>query len=238
MSADRPLKTRLRTARGRSSSSQQWLRRQLNDPYVHLAKQQGWRARSVFKLQELDERFGLLRRGSRVIELGAAPGSWTQYAVKRGSRVVAVDLLAMEPIGGAELIQGDFLEPEVQAQLRERLGGPADLVLSDMAASTTGRRAVDRLRAEALGESVLDFAGEALAPGGSCLLKLIKGGEAALMPRAQALFTTSRIVRPKATRAGSSEVYLLARDRRVPSAALDVPATGSVGGASRSGTAP
>ena len=214
MSADRPLKTKLKTARGRSTSSQQWLRRQLNDPYVHLAKQQGWRARSVFKLQELDERFGLLHRGTRVIELGAAPGSWTQYAVRRGSRVVAVDLLAMEPVAGAELIQGDFLDPEVQERLRARLGGPADLVLSDMAASTTGRRAVDRLRAEALGESVLDFAGEALAPGGGCLLKLIKGGEAALMPRAQALFHTSRIVRPKATRAESSEVYLLARDRR------------------------
>lgn len=221
MSADRPLKTRLQTARGRSTSSQQWLRRQLNDPYVHLAKQQGWRARSVFKLQELDERFGLLHRGSKVIELGAAPGSWTQYAVKRGSRVVAVDLLPMEPIAGAELIQGDFLEPEVQARLRERLGGPADLVLSDMAASTTGRRAIDRLRAEALGESVLDFAGEALAPGGSCLLKLIKGGEAALMPRAQALFGTSRLVRPKATRAESSEVYLLARGLLAPSTASE-----------------
>lgn len=219
MSADRPLKARLRTARGRSTSSQQWLRRQLNDPYVHLARQQGWRARSVFKLQELDERFGLLRRGSRVIELGAAPGSWTQYAVRRGSDVVAVDLVAMEPIAGAELIQGDFLDPEVQVRLRERLGGPADLVLSDMAGSTTGRRAVDRLRAEALGESVLEFAGDALALGGSCLLKLIKGGEAALMPRAQALFSTSRIVRPKATRAESSEVYLLARDLRAPSAA-------------------
>jgi 23S rRNA (uridine2552-2'-O)-methyltransferase len=219
MSADRSLTTRLKTARGRSTSSQQWLRRQLNDPYVHLAKQQGWRARSVFKLQELDERFGLLRRGTKVIELGAAPGSWTQYAVRQGCRVVAVDLLAIEPIAGAELIQGDFLEPDIQASLRERLGGPADLVLSDLAASTTGRRAVDRLRAEGLGESVLEFAGEALAPGGSCLLKLIKGGEAALMPRAQALFATSRIVRPKATRAGSSEVYLLARDLRVPAVA-------------------
>ena len=111
MSADRPLKTKLKTARGRSTSSQQWLRRQLNDPYVHLAKQQGWRARSVFKLQELDERFGLLHRGTRVIELGAAPGSWTQYAGRRGSRGVAVDLLAMEPVAGGGVIQGDFLDP-------------------------------------------------------------------------------------------------------------------------------
>jgi 23S rRNA (uridine2552-2'-O)-methyltransferase len=214
MSADRPLKTRLQTARGRSTSSQQWLRRQLNDPYVHRARQEGWRARSVFKLKELDERFELLKRGTGVIDLGAAPGSWTQYAVKRGCRVVGVDLLPVDPVAGAELLQGDFLDPAMQAELRARLGGPADLVLSDMAASTTGRRAVDRLRAEALGESVLTFAGEALAPGGTCVLKLIKGGEAALMPLATSLFATARIVRPKATRAESSEVYLLARGRR------------------------
>ena len=214
MSADRPLKARLKTARGRSPSSQQWLRRQLNDPYVHQARQQGWRARSVFKLQELDERFALLARGTRVIDLGAAPGSWTQYAVKRGCRVVGVDLLAMDPVAGADLIQGDFLDPAIQAELRARLGGPADLVLSDMAASTTGRRGVDRLRAEALGESVLEFAGEALAVGGNCVVKLIKGGEAALMPRATALFASARVVRPKATRAESSEVYLFARGRR------------------------
>lgn len=214
MTAERPLKARLQSARGRSSSSQQWLRRQLNDPFVHMARQQGWRARSVFKLQELDQRFGLLRRGAKVIELGAAPGSWTQYVVKRGCRVVAVDLLQVDPIAGADLLVGDFLAPEVQAELRVRLGGPAHLVLSDMAAATTGGRAVDRLRAEALGEAVLEFAGQALEPGGSCLLKLIKGGEAALMPLAQRLFTANRIVRPKATRAESSEVYLLARGLR------------------------
>jgi 23S rRNA (uridine2552-2'-O)-methyltransferase len=219
VSADRPLKTRLLTARGRSTSSQQWLRRQLNDPYVRRARQEGWRARSVFKLQELDERFGLLRRGARVIDLGAAPGSWTQYAVKRGCRVVAVDLVPMEPVAGAEVLEGDFLDLDVQHRLRERLGGPADLVLSDMAAPATGRRLVDRLRAEGLGESVLEFAAEVLTPGGSCVLKLIKGGEAALMPGAQALFETSRILRPKATRAESSEVYLLARERRTPQAA-------------------
>ena len=214
MSADRPLKTRLRTARGRSASSQQWLRRQLNDPYVHQARQQGWRARSVFKLKELDERFQLLRPGGRVIDLGAAPGSWTQYAVRRGCRVVAVDLLAVEPVAGATLLQGDFHDPGIQLELRRQLGGPADVVLSDMAVPTTGRRMVDRLRAEGLGESVLEFAGETLATGGACVLKLIKGGEAALVPRAAELFATARIVRPKATRAESSEVYLLARGLR------------------------
>ena len=108
MTADRPLKTRLQTARGRSTSSQHWLRRQLNDPFVHQARQQGWRARSVFKLKELDERFGLLKRGGRVIDLGAAPGSWTQYAVKRGCRVVAVDLLPVAPVAGADPARGRF----------------------------------------------------------------------------------------------------------------------------------
>ena len=214
MSAERPLRTKLRTAQGRSTSSQRWLTRQLNDPFVRLARQQGWRARSVFKLQELDERFGLLRRGARVLDLGAAPGSWTQYAVKRGCRVVAVDLEPIEPVAGAVLLQGDFLDPAIQQELKERLGGPAEIVLSDMAAHATGRRLVDRLRAEGLGESVLEFAAEVLAPGGDCLLKLIKGGEAALLPRANALFASARVVRPKATRADSSEVYLLARALR------------------------
>ena len=117
-------------------------------------------------------------------------------------------------MAGAILLEGDFLDPAIQQQLRQRLDGPADIVLSDMAAPATGRRAIDRLRAEGLGESVLEFAGEALAPGGACVLKLIKGSEAALMPRAMALFTTARVVRPKATRAESSEVYLLARGLR------------------------
>jgi 23S rRNA (uridine2552-2'-O)-methyltransferase len=207
----RALKTRLKTARGRTLSSQRWLERQLNDPYVHRARAEGWRARSVFKLQELDERFGLIRRGARVLDLGAAPGSWSQYAARKGARVVAVDLLPIEPLAGVDLLQGDFLDTAVQASLSERLGGPADLVLSDMAAPATGQRGVDRLRAEALGESVLEFAAAVLAPGGACALKLVKGGESALMPRAGRLFTAAKVVRPKATRAESSEVFLVAR---------------------------
>jgi 23S rRNA (uridine2552-2'-O)-methyltransferase len=214
MTTSRNLKTRLKTAKGRTVSSQRWLERQLNDPYVHEARKQGWRARSVFKLKEIDERFGLLRRGARVLDLGAAPGSWTQYAVKRGCRVVAVDLQPVAPIGGAEIIEGDFLEPAVQERLRELLDGPADVLLSDMAAAATGQRAVDRLRAEGLGETVLDFAGEVLAPGGACVIKLVKGGEAALMPKALELFATAKVVRPKATRADSSEVFLVARGRK------------------------
>lgn len=214
MTGSRSVKTRLKTAKGRTTSSQRWLTRQLNDPFVHQARAQGWRARSVFKLQEMDERFGLLRRGARVIDLGAAPGSWSQYAVSRGAVVVAVDLIEMEPLAGVSALQGDFLDPAVQVRLRELLGGPADLVLSDMAAAATGQRTVDRLRAEGLGEAVLAFAAEATAPGGACVLKLVKGAEAALMPHATEAFAGARIVRPKATRSESSEVYLVARGRR------------------------
>lgn len=214
MTTGRNIKTRLKTAKGRTVSSQRWLERQLNDPYVHEAKRQGWRARSVFKLKELDERFGLLKRGSRVLDLGAAPGSWSQYAVRRGCRVVAVDLQPVAPVPGALIIEGDFLDSAVQERLRELLDGPADVLLSDMAAAATGQRAVDRLRAEALGETVLDFAREVLVAGGSCVVKLVKGAEAALMPKALELFQTAKMVRPKATRADSSEVFLVARGRK------------------------
>jgi 23S rRNA (uridine2552-2'-O)-methyltransferase len=219
MTGSRVESQRLRTARGRTTSSQAWLRRQLNDPLVHQAKAEGYRARSIYKLKELDERFGLIRRGALVVDLGAAPGSWSQYAARRGARVVAVDLIPVQPIAGALLLQGDMLEPEVQERIVQALGGPADLVLSDMAASSTGQRTVDRLRAEALGEVVLDFAGRTLRPGGSCLLKLVKGAESVLMPKALALFASARLLRPKATRAESSETYLLALKRRSEPAA-------------------
>ena len=171
-----------------------------------------------------------------MLDLGAAPGSWTQYAVKRGCRVVAVDLLA----GGADrrrrAAPGRLPRPgDPGASCGERLGGPADIVLSDMAAPATGQRAVDRLRAEGLGETVLEFAAEALAPGGACVLKLIKGGEAALMPRATALFATARVVRPKATRA-EFVGGLPARPRpqvRAAGGGLSSAVTGSGGGSCR-----
>lgn len=207
----RPLKERLKTARGRTVSSQRWLERQINDPLVQRARAEGWRARSVFKLQELDARFGLFKRGARVLDLGAAPGSWSQYAAKRSCRVVAIDLQPVMPLPGVELVIGDFLDPAVQAELRRLVGGTADVVLSDMAAPATGQRSVDRLRAEGLGDAVLEFAAESLAPSGSLALKLVKGSEAGLMPHAQALFANARVVRPKATRAESSEVFLVAR---------------------------
>jgi 23S rRNA (uridine2552-2'-O)-methyltransferase len=208
------VRTRVRTAKGRPLGSTRWLERQLNDPYVLRARREGLRARSAYKLEEIDRQLGLLRKGARVVDLGAAPGSWSQYAARRGCRVVAVDLLPMQPIKGVENLEGDFLDPGVRARIVERLGGKAEVILSDMAAASTGTRAVDRLRAEALGEAVLDFADEALAPGGACLIKLVRGAEAALQQRARPRFRQLRLLRPKATRAESSEIFLLALDHR------------------------
>jgi 23S rRNA (uridine2552-2'-O)-methyltransferase len=207
-------RTPVRTAKGRPLASTRWLQRQLNDPYVARAKREGYRARSVYKLAEIDTRFHLLGPARRVVDLGAAPGSWSQYAAQRGCRVVAVDLLPITPIGEVQIIQGDFLDPDVQKEIIRRLDGPADLVLSDMAASATGRRAVDRLRAEALGEAVLAFAGAVLAPGGACLVKLVRGAEARLQATARPQFRSTRLLRPAATRSDSSEIFLLAGDRR------------------------
>lgn len=208
------MKTRVRSAKGRPIGSTRWLERQLNDPYVQRARREGFRARSVYKLAEIDREHGLLRAGTRVVDLGAAPGSWSQYAAKRGCRVLGLDLLEVQPIPGVELLQGDFLDPAVQARVVGQLGGPVDLVLSDMAASSTGSRAVDRLRAEGLGEAVLEFVGRVLAPGGACLIKLVRGAEAALQARARPAFRSLKLLRPPATRADSSEIFLLALGHR------------------------
>ncbi|MCB1883441.1 MAG: RlmE family RNA methyltransferase [Geminicoccaceae bacterium] len=210
--------TTLKRSRTRSHSSTRWLQRQLNDPYVQRARAEGWRARSVYKLDEIDRRFGLVRPGGRVLDLGAAPGSWSQYALKKGARVVAVDLLPIGPMPGAEVVQGDFLDPEVQAALLERLGGGADAVLSDIAPDATGKRVVDRLRMEGVGEAVVAFAEGALGPDGRVLVKLIRGAEARVMDLAKSLFVGCRLLRPKATRADSSEVYLLAERPRAKAA--------------------
>lgn len=209
-------RTPVRTAKGRPLASTRWLQRQLNDPYVARAKREGYRARSVYKLAEIDARFHLLKPGRRVADLGAAPGSWSQYAAQRGCRVIAVDLLPMTPIPDVAVVQGDFLDPDTQREIVSRLAGPVDLVLSDMAAPATGTRAVDRLRAEALGEAVLAFAAEVLAPGGACLVKLVRGAEARLQDAARPLFRGTRLLRPAATRSDSSEIFLLALDRRPP----------------------
>lgn len=205
-------KTTLKRSRTRRASSTRWLQRQLNDPYVQAAQRAGWRARSVFKLEEIDKRFQLIRKGEAVVDLGAAPGSWSQYAAAKGARVVALDLLPVTPIAGVELLEGDFLDPAVQEALLVKVGGKVRTVLSDIAPDATGRRLVDRLRAEGVGEAVVAFASAVLQPGGQVLLKLVKGAEARVLDQARPVFGKVRLIRPKATRSNSSETYLLASD--------------------------
>lgn len=212
--SERGLHERLRTSRGRSTASQRWLARQLNDPYVKAAQAAGWRSRAAFKLLELDERFGLLKPGLRVVDLGAAPGGWSQVAARaigpRG-RLVALDLLPMEPVPGAAMLQGDFTEAATEAQVREALAGPADLVLSDMAPNTTGHGPTDNLRITALAELALDFAERVLAPGGGFVAKLLQGGaERGLLARLKAGFGTVRHAKPPASRSDSRELFVVA----------------------------
>ena len=200
--APRGLAVAVRTAKGRSAASQRWLARQLNDPYVAAAKRQGFRSRAAFKLAELDERFRLIRRGSLVVDLGAAPGGWTQVAVQRGAaRVVGVDLLAVDPVAGAAMLQGDFTEPAVQERLIAELGGKADLVLSDMAPNTTGHGATDHLRIVALAEASLAFALDVLADGGAFVAKVFQGGaEKTMLERLKRDFSAVRHAKPPASR--------------------------------------
>jgi len=210
--APRGLAVPVRTAKSRSVASQRWLARQLNDPYVAAAKQQGFRSRAAFKLMELDERFRLIRRGSQVVDLGAAPGGWTQAAVRLGAaRVVGVDLLPVDPVSGAILLQGDFTESEVQAQLFAELGGKADLVLSDMAPNTTGHGATDHLRIMALADAALEFAVEALVEGGNFVAKVFQGGaERQMLERLKRHFASVRHAKPPSSRKESSELYVVA----------------------------
>jgi 23S rRNA (uridine2552-2'-O)-methyltransferase len=184
----------------------------LNDPYVTAAKQQGWRSRAAFKLLELDDRFHVIRRGARVLDLGAAPGGWTQVAMRRGAAmVVAVDLLPIDPIPGAMLIQGDFNDTEMPERLAAALGGKADLVLSDMAPNTTGHAATDHLRIMALAESAAAFAREALAPDGVFVAKVFQGGsERAMLEALKRDFVSVRHAKPPASRKESSELYVIA----------------------------
>jgi len=203
----------VRTTRGRSAGSQRWLARQLNDPYVAAAKAQGFRSRAAFKLIELDERFGLIRPAARVVDLGAAPGGWTQVAVQRGAaHVVALDLLAMDPLPGATVLHGDFSEPVAVAQVVAALGGKADLVLSDMAPNTTGHTATDHIRIMALAEAALDFAVEVLAEGGAFVAKVFQGGsERDMLTRLKQSFASVRHAKPPASRKESSELYVVAQ---------------------------
>ena len=203
---------RLKTAKSRTASSQHWLERQLNDPYVQRAKAEGWRSRAAFKLMEIDDRFHLIRRGARVVDLGAAPGGWVQVALKRGAAAVAgVDLLPMEPIAGADLIQADFTDPGVGERLIEHLGHRPDLVLSDMAQNTVGHKETDHLKIVGLIEAAADFAIGTLGPRGGFVTKAFQGGATGeVLARLKSAFAEVRHVKPKSSRAGSSEVYLVA----------------------------
>ena len=213
-SGSRMLAERVKTARGRKPSSTRWLQRQLNDPYVHEARKLGYRSRAAFKLIELDDRFHLLKPGLRVVDLGAAPGGWTQIAVSRvGSRgkVVGMDILEYDPVPGAICMQGDFLADDSPDRLKEALDGLADLVISDMAAPTTGHPSTDHLRIIALVEVALHFALEVLAPGGTFLAKVFQGGtEKTLLDLLKANFSSVKHAKPPASRKESAETYVIA----------------------------
>jgi len=213
----RALKTRVKTARKRSLSSTLWLERQLNDPYVTQARREGYRSRAAYKLLEIAEKYKLFRPGQRIVDLGAAPGGWSQVAAAQTGadegrgRVIAIDLLEMDPIEGVEFRAMDFHAPEAPERLREWLGGMADGVLSDMAANATGHRKTDHLRIVGLVELAAEFAREVLAPGGFFLAKVIQGGaEGELLAALKREFAAVRHVKPRASRADSAELYLLA----------------------------
>jgi len=213
---------RVKTARRRRPSSTRWLERQLNDPYVADARRLGFRSRAAFKLLQLDERFHLLAPGKRVVDLGAAPGGWTQIAVARVAppgkargRVVAIDLSAMDPVPGAIVLQRDARDADTIAAIKDSLGGPADLVLSDMAPPATGHAQTDHLRIIALAELAYDSAVELLAPGGDFVCKVLQGGaQGDLLASLKRDFTAVRHVKPPASRTDSAEVYLIAQGFR------------------------
>lgn len=201
-------------------SSRSWRERQERDPYVQKARQEGWRSRAVYKLEEIDQRERLLRPGMTCVDLGAAPGGWSQYVSRKldgKARIVAIDLLPMDALPGTDFIQGDFRDDEVLAALQERLGdSKVDLVMSDLAPNISGNRAIDQPRAMYLAELALDFAREALAEGGDFVIKLFQGaGFDPFLAEVRSSFSSVKVRKPKASRAGSREVYLVARNYRL-----------------------
>ncbi len=209
---------RLKGDKRRTLSSRAWLERQISDPYVARAKREGLRSRAAFKLIEIDDKYRLLKPGARVVDLGAAPGGWSEIAARRtgpSGRVVAIDILDMKPIAGVTFEKLDFLDPAAPERLKAMLGGKADVVLSDMAANATGHRPTDHLRIMALAEAAAEFAREVLAPGGAFLCKVLQGGtEATLLAALKRDFETVKHVKPPASRKDSAELYLLARGFR------------------------
>ena len=205
---------RLRTAKGRKVSSTRWLERQLNDPYVKRAKAENYRSRAAYKLTELDERFGLLKGAKAVVDLGIAPGGWSQVVRRNSpqSNIVGIDLLPTDPIEGVTILQMDFMDEAAPGRLKEALGGPADLVLSDMAANTVGHQRTDHLRTMALVEAGLEFATEILRPGGAYVAKVLAGGaDSNLVAELKRHFATVRHAKPPASRKDSSEWYVVAQ---------------------------
>lgn len=197
--------------RGRTASSRAWLQRQLNDPYVAAARSSGYRSRAAFKLVELDQKFHFLKKGARVLDLGAAPGGWSQVAAAKGATVVAADVLEMEEIPGVTFFQADLTDPDVPAMLKAALKGPADIVLTDMAAPTTGHRATDHIRTIALVEIALEVALDVLKPGGTFVGKVFQGGSSSgLLARLKKAFREVRHVKPPASRQESVELYVVA----------------------------
>ncbi len=220
--ARRDLKQKVKTARGRKLSSTRWLQRQLNDPFVQKAQDEGYRSRAAYKIAEIDERFHFLKKGVRVLDLGAAPGGWTQIAAERlGTaktpgdpslgHVLAVDLQDMEPITGATCIKLDFMDDAAPQIIKDHLGGPVDVLISDMASPATGHKQTDHMRIMALCETAFDFAFDVLTPGGVFVAKVLQGGtEHALLARMRQHFKSVRHFKPQASRADSSEMYVVA----------------------------
>ena len=214
-------KIRIKSKNKRSHSSHQWLARQLNDPYVRKAHAEGYRSRAAFKLLEIDDKHKILKRGARVVDLGAAPGGWSQVAAERigvgkgkgkeQGKIVAIDLLEIEPINGVEFAQMDFNDEDAPERLKAMLGGQADVVLSDMAANTIGHRQTDHIKIVALVEMAADFAREVLAPGGSFVAKVLQGGtEGELLTMLKRDFKSVKHIKPPASRKDSAELYVLA----------------------------
>ena len=231
----RDLTVRVKSAKGRKTSSTRWLQRQLNDPYVLAAQRDGFRSRAAYKLQELDDRFQFLKPGIKVVDLGAVPGGWSQIAVERvgkSGRVVAADINEMDPISGAECLQLDIFAPDANIRLKDALGGDADIVLSDMAAPATGHRQTDHIRIIGLCEAALDVAIELLTPGGIFVAKVLQGGtEKELLALLKQNFDTVRHAKPNASRKDSAEMYVLAfgfKGRAAPSKDLPAPKNGKI----------
>jgi 23S rRNA (uridine2552-2'-O)-methyltransferase len=216
MTEGRNLKVRVR-AGGRTQASRRWLERQLNDPYVARSKREGFRSRAAYKLAEIDDKHRFLKSGGKVVDLGAAPGGWAQVAAKRvragegGGHVVAIDLLDIDPVPGVDFVQLDFMAADAPDRLKAMLGGPADVVLSDMAANATGHRRTDHLKIMGLAEAAAEFAREVLKPGGAFLAKVLQGGtEGQLLTSLKRDFASVKHVKPAASRSDSAELYVMA----------------------------